>query len=311
METLPEIGLEPEMRINGPAAGLVSVSWVRVGPSGSMAVSQLLNYQLRLFDASGADLGGVGGPGPGPDEAQLLGGAGWIGDTLWVSDATLGRIALFSRQRELLRTLPPLAGALPKEGEEGRYPTFLSVFPMAVYPGDTLLVLAEGTIGDSPREPSTQGMHLLRISSDGRIQSHVLQVPEGGDRLQLRVDGRSFAALVPFSPIPLWTVSPDGDRVALLTTNITGPEGGSWRLQLFDAMGAELVSRSYPFQGTPIPGGGGGQHCGSPGQGRLGRPPPDRRREGDARQDSGRATPRWRGSESARTIGSGFCSGLW
>ncbi|MCJ7676465.1 MAG: hypothetical protein MUO35_01925, partial [Anaerolineales bacterium] len=50
--------------------------------------------------------------------------------------------------------------------------------------------------------------------------------------LEVRVEGRSSAARVPLSPVPHWTVAPDGGRIALLTTEMDGSEGGIWRLQL-------------------------------------------------------------------------------
>src|SRR5690606_37150185 len=62
------------------------------------------------------------------------------------------------------------------------------------------------------------------------------------------------SAQVPFCASPLWGISPDGARLAILTADITGPEGGTFRVSVFDSQhGSRIFDRAYPFQGIPIP----------------------------------------------------------
>jgi hypothetical protein len=213
-----------------------------------MAVSQVDDFLIRLIDSAGGQMGSVGGsgkvPGGPPPELQYQGGAGWIGDTLWVSDVTLGRIALYSMDRELFRTLPPLVGARPREGEETRFPAFLSASPLALYPGDTLMVAADQSFGRPPSDPFAQGVHLFRVSADGVIQNHVLDLPESGNRAHPVPGGSASATSIHY-------LAPGGDRFALITTVASGKDGVTWWLRVFDAFGEVRVSRKFPFPGAP------------------------------------------------------------
>ena len=58
---------------------------------------------------------------------------------------------------------------------------------------------------------------------------------------------------VPFTAPPMIETSPDGSRFAWLITDIQGEHGGTFTVTMFDADGATLFVRSYPFRGIPVP----------------------------------------------------------
>lgn len=257
LEALPTLNLELELTIDGFSPDLGLVRWFGQAPGGTIAVSQMDDHLTRLLDASGNAVGSVGGAGGGgvggPAEPPIQGGAGWIWDTLWVNDVTLGRIVLYSPDRDLSRTLPPLPGARPRAGEEYLYPGFLSVWPVALLPGDTLLVLAEQAVGGPTQGPFREGRHLLRISADGEILGQVIQVPErAGPGGGVWNSGRS-SPVAARSGLPTFHVAPAGDRIALLGTDRGEPEDGTLRLRVVDSHGGSLLDRSYRIQGSASP----------------------------------------------------------
>jgi hypothetical protein len=146
----------------------------------------------------------------------------------------------------------PNASARPAPADSARLPVFPFVFPHAVYPGDSLLVLAIGSAGD-PLAEKLDSSPFLRISSDGVIQQLVLFPPKNEGSIRVDFNGGLGSVSVPFFARPIWTVSPDGSRIATLTTAITGEDGGTYTARVFDSRGAELLSREFPFQGEPIP----------------------------------------------------------
>ena len=105
MEGVPQLHAEPEMRIDGYAADLGPISWLGVGPTGTIAILQTQDHVVRFFDSAGSPVGSVGGDGEGPGEFRTLQRGGWKADTLWVSDFALHRVTLISPEVAFLRTL--------------------------------------------------------------------------------------------------------------------------------------------------------------------------------------------------------------
>lgn len=245
--------LEPDLRIDGYAADLVPVSWMGVSPNGTIALTQIQDGNLRFFDSKGNDLGSVGRSGAGPGEFARPVRGGWLVDTLWISDVELNRITLISPELEVVRTLPPLAAAIPRPEDSDRLPTFNFVFPFAFYPGDVALAVAMGSAGD-PLAEAFKGPPLIRVTSDGQLERLVLETPENRGSIAVRFDGGVASVSVPFFARPEWAVSPDGSRIVTVTTTVTGPEGGTFRVRLYHAEdGTELFDRTYPFEGVAIP----------------------------------------------------------
>lgn len=252
---LPDVLGEREMTIGGFLPDLGPIHWLGAGATGTLAVTQYQDHLVRLLDPVGGELGAVGGsegrPGVEPGRLRSQGGGGWVGDTLWVNDVTLGRIALYSEVGELLRTLPPLVAAQPLGGEEGRYPVFLTVWPLALYPGDTLLVLAENAYGGPSADAHRQWLHLLRVLPGGQILRDLLQVQEPETEGVIGRGGRPPAPASESPPEAFHHVAPGGDRIVCLDRDPAG--GRAWRLQVLDRWGTRVLEKEMVFREGLVP----------------------------------------------------------
>jgi len=140
-----------------------------------------------------------------------------------------------------------MAAARPVAGEEGRFPTFLTVWPLVLYPGDTLLVLAGDASGRAEGEGAPQEQDLLRVLPGGGILRSVLRVeePEAGGFFG-RGGGRQEAIPEPVS-LGFHHVAPRGDRIVALDPDPARPQGGAWRLRVLDALGSPVLEREMAF----------------------------------------------------------------
>jgi hypothetical protein len=247
------VAVEPDLRIDGYAADLVPITWLGVSPQGRIAVTQIQDGAIHFFDEDGNDRGTVGRKGAGPGEFRRPVRGGWLGDTLWISDTDPGRVTLISPALQVLRTLPPLVAARPRPEDRERLPTFSFVFPYGFYQDDIVLAGAMGSAGD-PLTEAFKGLALIRVDSTAQVERLVMETPANEGSINVRFDGGIASVLVPFFARPVWSVSPDGAVIAVVTTAIGGPDGGTYRVVLHDAAdGSVMFDREYPFAGVPIP----------------------------------------------------------
>lgn len=250
---LPVSSVEKELHIDGDAMDLVPVGWMGAASNGTIAVLQRQDRTVRFFDSQGNDLGLVGGQGEGPGEFQRPVRAGWVGDTLWVSDTQLDRVTLLSPEPAFIRVHPPLQGARPKPEDKDRFPAYLMAFPYAIYPGGEMLISTLSEVEEVDDRPF-DGPPLFRASQDGLIEAFVFEVPQDTESgVFVRYEGGSASGAVPFYPRPRWSAAPDGSRIGSLTTDLSGPEAGTFRVSVYDEWGEPVFSRAYPFTGISIP----------------------------------------------------------
>lgn len=256
LDSLPHWPVEQVARIDGNRAQLSPISWMGQAPDGTLAVIQPDEQDVRFFDASGEGVGRFGRQGNGPGEFERLVRGGWVGDTLWVSDARLDRVTLIASGRTLVRVLPPLLSLHDAPGDTISYPSFEGIFPYAVYPGDTMLVDAYGSASD-PRYAAAYGggTPYLRVGPRGAIEK-LVAVPDmaGSTVIIHRPDGGESAYRIPFYPRPREAVAPDGSRVASVVTSLGNGRSGTYTVRESDERGRKLFERSFPFDGVRIPG---------------------------------------------------------
>ena len=91
----PRFKLERDLVIDGAQEDWVPIGTMWVAPDGRMAISQLQDYRVIVYDASGKRRFSFGRKGAGPGEFERLWiYAGWTGDTLWIYDDLHRRITL-------------------------------------------------------------------------------------------------------------------------------------------------------------------------------------------------------------------------
>lgn len=251
---LPTAPVELDLRIDGYAADLVPVTWIGIRLDGTVALVQQQVGSLRFFDRAGDPLGTFGRGGEGPGEFRRPIRGGWVADTLWIDDTQLNRVTLISPELELVRTIPRGRSTLrPAPGDEERIPEFRPGTPYAVYPGDTMLVVARPVPGD-PLADIYDGSPLIRASADVMVDRIVAVPPLAeGSVFFVAYEGGGAGITVPFYPRPVWAVSPSGDRVAILTITPGGADPSSFRVEVVDHQGEGIYDRSYPAPTVPIP----------------------------------------------------------
>lgn len=243
-----------DLRIDGHEHDLVPINWLGVAPDGRIALLQPQDNQVRFFDTEGRALGAVGREGEGPGEFQRLIRAGWLGDSLWVSDTRLRRTAVISPDLEVARQLLDHARAEPATDDTTGLGAYLSPFTFAVYADDETLawaVLPEINDGELPEE----GTPMVRLSADGAIRHLVAMVPndpEGTVTIEL-AGGAVRWAQVPFAAESVRRVAPDGSLVAHLSSDLTNGQEPTYRVFARDASGALVFDRTYPFEPVSIP----------------------------------------------------------
>jgi hypothetical protein len=254
LDSVPEVRVEQDLRIDGYQADLVPVAWLGIGQDDRIAIIQLQDASIRFFSSAGEPQGDFGGPGEGPSEFRRPLRGGWIGDTLWIDDTQLNRSTLIAPDLHLVRTLPHASSLQPVEEERGRIPEFGPGTPFAVYPGDTALVAAFARAGD-PLANAFDGSPLLRVSPDGAITRVVAVRPshERGSFFVIFSDGGGAGFPVPFYQSPRWSVSPNGERIAILTVTLRDSDLSSFQIRVVDEQGNEIFDRTYRTSATAIP----------------------------------------------------------
>jgi hypothetical protein len=243
-------GLEHDLRIAEAAGDRTPIRWLGVATDGTIALARENAAALHYFDVGGNHVGTVAEERFGTDAFGQPIRGGWVGDTMWVVDE-LQRIAFLGRDGRVVRTLPRIPSATPTAAAADRLPVFHFVFPYAVYPGDTVLAVAQGAAGD-PLADAIRGTALVRMSADGVVDRIVLETPPNDGALTVRIGQGSAVVHVPFYPRPHWAVSPDGSRLATVTTDVRGPNAGTYHVTAYTAAGEQIFSRSIPFDGVEL-----------------------------------------------------------
>lgn len=94
-----------EMKLDGVKESFSVVSAAAVGPGNRLAVWFPQEHTIRIFDATGAPIGSVGGRGAGPGEfTNSIQGLRWVADSVWVNDVLRSRETLVSATGRVIRT---------------------------------------------------------------------------------------------------------------------------------------------------------------------------------------------------------------
>jgi hypothetical protein len=148
-----------------------------IGPSGAIYVAQPEDNAIRLFDSTGRFARSIGRKGRGPGETQQLSGAGFVGDTLWISDG-VERFSLFSPTGDLYSSFSATDIAVGS----GMYaaPVQLAVGGLAYYfpqgepgpeksPGPAVLGTRTGTLlfPIAQMSPGWRGVFAVRSEAGG------------------------------------------------------------------------------------------------------------------------------------------------
>jgi hypothetical protein len=226
-------------------SALTRVGSLTVDEGGRIYVSQPLDQAIRVFDTAGHRVGTFGRPGEGPGEFRQITRIGILADTLYVSDATAGRVTFFSLDGSLLGTLPLIPRELGKD--------WVPLAPRWLADDGTALALPGflPALAD-PNEPYR--WLLVRIDRSGEIvdtAALVVRASEGSIHLR-----GPFGPLIinqPFASPALPVVSADGSRVAIEGGGRpSGDEGGIFELAVLHSTRDTIWSHSFSYEPVPV-----------------------------------------------------------
>lgn len=247
----------PTLRIGtldeGPEA-LTSVADLVSGPSGEVFVLLPQDHQVRVFDASGGGfVRSIGREGQGPGELQRPQALGFLGDTLWVQDPGLRKVALYTAAGELLGDRAYPGVEVPDEG--------LTTSFGGPLPGGSSLVLTsaafqsdlEGTDHPFPvlvaPPPGAGGPDTVAYRNLAHDRAIFID-QAGGQIVSVSVLRQMF------SDQTLWDVSQDGRDLVLVDRPVAEEAvPATFRLTrvTVDAEADTVFSVEVPYEPVPVP----------------------------------------------------------
>jgi hypothetical protein len=229
------------VRIQGVGVALGQIGRVAVSHRGLIAVVQPQDFNVRVFDSAGTPVATIGRRGEAPGEFSRMFGAsmGWVGDTIWVFERSVGRTSFFGPDGKFLRVESDAALLLPPgdqpEGEARDRRTSVEVTALG---GATIR-----SVSFSPGAPIPAwiaitdaairrdgGLVLVAADPRGRFTRLLGEVREPVECTKR--SGQLFA-MIPLCPKVLYAVSPDGQRVA--TAHPTGRD--TYRIEVVATTG--------------------------------------------------------------------------
>lgn len=238
-----------------PAAEeLVSVGAAAVSPTGDLALTQVQDSRVVVYDSVGTRKVTLGREGEGPGEFRRLRGlVGWLADTLWVSEISSGKVTYFTLGTDSVWVTP---GVRTVEPPDGGGPSASPAFLQAILSRQSRIygvTLEEtrpppGWLGI--REP-LGGTVLVSTSEAGAFVRRLAIIPENATSCQLAV-GRGAISL-PFCPRPIWRVAGDGSRIAIVTPLASRGDRAAFHLLILDgASGDTLHSAEHSVPAARI-----------------------------------------------------------
>ncbi|MGH7583954.1 MAG: hypothetical protein ACREL5_12080 [Gemmatimonadales bacterium] len=246
----PTATLTRDLRIDANTADLSAVTWLAVSRNGTIAVGQAQDHLIRFFDSAGRSLGTFGRDGAGPGEFRRLDRAGWIGDTLWVTDDALSRYTLISPDRKLLRNSPVATGVKSRTDTSG---DAMVIGSAALYwDGSQLMeIILPSTAALRPAwahddQHTDSRLVLVLVSSTGEFKTQTAFSPH--DQC-----GQAMLDAYRFCGHPKYGADPTSQYLAWGIGSVAGADSGKYRITLFRPDGRTVFSRQYRFVAQPIP----------------------------------------------------------
>jgi len=239
--------LSAELRIGEDG----DIAWSRIAhvapaPDGGVVVAEAMPPMVYRFDARGTLLHRVGRQGAGPGEYQMIGGVGFVGDTLWVSDARQRRIVLFDAAGRP-------AGLLSGFDRVAMGPG-VTVWPGRLLSGDRALSMTETNSASIASGEATRLPHVL-LTRRGQVRDTIAWTAFGNSQLALALSStqRMFTAQ-PFSDGPLVSMATTAERAYIVDRRApTAARGATYGITAVRFTGDTLWSRRYPFEPVALP----------------------------------------------------------
>lgn len=251
-ERLGAIRLTLDFRTTADIANLGNIGSAIVAKDGSLAVIDHDLRAVRFFSATGAPVGVFGRGGEGPGEFHSLNSAGWLGDTLWVSDYNTRRLTFISPARRLLRIEPyPTLNA--KRTTTASSLTISAVYPDRSYAAE--VHFAKGSaLPDWANGYSVSHTPTVRLTAAGSVASTISWESSGAACEARYAFGGGFGVVsIPYCESSLTGHSSDGGVFTSVTLGPVMKGIRRYHVTTTGSSGATLYTRGYEFTPEPIP----------------------------------------------------------
>ncbi len=248
------IELEPVWVIGGADNdGFLSTraDGVAVGNGGEIYVTRSLERRVVRLGPDGRLLWQAGGRGNGPGEFSSISAIGVFEDTVFASDADLGRVSLFSAGGRFLATRRLAAELAMQSIGDGLFISGGSPVALLADGG----AIAEPHIVGMPATPRA-GMRrahsrvpLLRIDSLGSVTHTVAWRDVAGAVVGMMRDGRVFQIQAPFEGRSKTAVMPNGQGV--IVVRWTQPPEALVVVTRVEADGDTVLHRAFGYEPVP------------------------------------------------------------
>lgn len=217
---------------------------------GSLWVGEFFGGRVLQLDADGSLLGRVGRSGEGPGEFGELARVGLTpnGASVWAADGRQGRVTLFHRDSDTIRTA----------GRVDYYyaPPLTMRGPAAHLADGTFVVLPPATVELPSQFPDTLvSQPAIRVNAEGIVLDTLLAPPPmgiGGLRLSSAAGGGSTVRVL--SENPLYWVSPRGDGIGVVDRLHTLGPGVTGRIHVARWEDSRWLVETLDVPGDPIEG---------------------------------------------------------
>jgi hypothetical protein len=218
-------------------------SRVLIAANGDIVIQQQSEFHVRFYSPEGHQRALLGRRGSAPGEFIDPQSIGWIGDTLWLWDAT----------RRVVTYASPEGRYIDEEGLHvgwGHLSLLMARVSPVALTQDGFVVKAR-TLPEVFNGRAPIHGYLISIGSFSYI-NHVFGVvpPTYGDSDALVYAGNM--APVPFRLRPLFAAADDGTRMAWLTPQ-PSDVGLAYQLTVMNGAADTLVARKYLFDRAPVP----------------------------------------------------------
>ncbi len=245
-----------EWRLDGRS--LRAVRWIgEQHGDGLEIVSASQSGVIQDFDAFGVAHQVFGAVGSGSAGFRSVSAAGHAGNATWIYDGPNNRITVVSGGQ--VQRVQSIGTALPRPADSARIGmAYKTNHVFAYYTDGSRLVMASPP---HPLVPPEGGLELrvpqalVRVGRDSVIQRVIAMIPADQSRVSYRPGQRvpGYWAPVPFVMAPVWSVSSDGSRIAIIDVTGEATHPTAVVLQVLKANGDTVVSRVLPIPFIPLP----------------------------------------------------------
>lgn len=242
-----------DVRIEPEVANLTAIGALLIDRSGNAVVTQPEDNVIRLFKSDGTSTS-FGRAGSGPGEFRRLWYAGWLGDTLWVTDGALGRITLIGPTKQLIRSLPFPSRLNTKEVAGPERSGLVGTVPQAMLAKGAMLVKGYFATA-APRPAWAQGPFprsnpVFLVDASGKVSRIVAWSREEECLKNYSIGARGSGYMTtPFCTAPQLRVSPDGSLLVLVAADTAS---ATFKITLLTTSGDTIYARDFPYDPVPV-----------------------------------------------------------